>query len=518
MRLQNSSVLLVSENRDTLIALKELLAEVGPDAFDLELSDDYKNVFKILRQRRHDVYVIEHRVGVWSGIELMHKALPAERREPVIIFNGPNGHEAEFEAIKLGAAYYLSQGDFSVPLLEKAIRYAVDQKRARSALVDRELHYRRLIELSPDAIVVFRGDRILFANAAAENLLKTEDRRRLTNRPISKLIHFDDRERFEDKVRWLFKDEDQTIHLTLKLKCFNETSIDAKIDIAVVDYDGESAAHAILRNVTTEEHTANLEHAPASLKEVIHATDQAIGTLGHELRTPLASIRAMSEYLINKKLSLAEMDKCFLTAIHDEVIRMSEMVNNMLEAARLGSGAAQWNWGTVDLKEVCRKTLTVMQPLMDQTKVKLSCQVRPIDLKMKGDAEAIRRLILNLITNAKKHTQEGSIEVFIQERQIKDDSQIEIRVSDTGEGICPEVAEKLGVAFALNSGVIWTDHVKGAGLGLAICKGIAAAHGGVMSVDSKRQRGTTFTVCMKADLDKPIRNAQERALQYKVSA
>ena len=85
-----------------------------------------------------------------------------------------------------------------------------------------------------------------------------------------------------------------------------------------------------------------------------------------------------------------------------------------------------------------------------------------------------------------------------------------IQVSDTGDGIAPEIRDKLGEAFALNSGSVGSSYVRGAGLGLAICKGIAAAHGGSISVQSTPGEGSTFTVRLRSDLPEPC--AGEHAL------
>jgi signal transduction histidine kinase len=81
---------------------------------------------------------------------------------------------------------------------------------------------------------------------------------------------------------------------------------------------------------------------------------------------------------------------------------------------------------------------------------------------------------------------------------------VELSVSDTGDGIEPAVLDRLGQAFALNSGVVDDSHFEGGGLGLAICKGIAAAHGGLIRIDSEQGKGTVVTAWLRADLPGPI--------------
>ncbi len=129
---------------------------------------------------------------------------------------------------------------------------------------------------------------------------------------------------------------------------------------------------------------------------------------------------------------------------------------------------------------------------------------------MLGDAEAIRRLLLNLLSNARKHTKEGKIQVFARPFTTVDGNWVELCVQDSGVGIPPERLARLGEAFALNSGVVGDNHVSGTGLGLAICKGIAAAHAGELLIDSTLGQGTTVTARLRVDLDAAANGDCER--------
>jgi len=130
-------------------------------------------------------------------------------------------------------------------------------------------------------------------------------------------------------------------------------------------------------------------------------------------------------------------------------------------------------------------------------------------MMMRGDADAIRRLIVNLAVNARRHTTKGWIEIRVREVTGEAEPWIEVQVEDTGEGIPPEIAAKLGTAFALNSGIVGGHYIQGSGLGLAICKGVAAAHGGSISVRSTPGRGSTFTVRLRADLEAPVQQGSD---------
>lgn len=239
------------------------------------------------------------------------------------------------------------------------------------------------------------------------------------------------------------------------------------------------------------------------LEKALHAMQCVLGVIGHELRSPLAGLQVVSEHLLTDHPDKSVgSQRQFIQLIHDEVVRLSGMVNNMLEAARLNSGTAKWNWTEVDLSAVCDQATALVRPLVRDDRVRLVSNV-PRGLTMQGDGDALLRLLLNLLSNSQKHTSHGEIVLDATEAADHEERRIELQVRDTGDGIGSDIAGRLGVPFALNAGVIGAGGVKGAGLGLAICKGIAAAHGGTISLSSAKDMGTIVNVRLRADLPKP---------------
>ena len=261
---------------------------------------------------------------------------------------------------------------------------------------------------------------------------------------------------------------------------------------------------AIKRDVTARREYEALERERSSLKAAVAAMEQVLGIVGHELRSPLASIRALAEVLLIDQVT-ADEQTFFMKSIHDEVVRMSGTINDLLEAARINSGHARWNWSEVDVAQVCREAADGTAPLLDPGSVSLQVAVEPPEVSMRGDPDAVRRLVVNLLSNSVKHTASGSISVKACAAEQEGRSWVRIEVADTGSGISPELVRYLGEAFTLNAGVVGSKHVQGTGLGLSICRGIAAAHGGWMSVQSTPGAGTTMTAMLRADLDEPAR-------------
>jgi signal transduction histidine kinase len=119
---------------------------------------------------------------------------------------------------------------------------------------------------------------------------------------------------------------------------------------------------------------------------------------------------------------------------------------------------------------------------------------------MSGDPDAIHRLLLNLLSNARTHTVQGQIEVLA--RKYKDSSGVwvELAVRDSGCGIPADQVARIDEAFAVNSSMLCDDYATCTGLGLAICNGIVVAHGGELLIDSVPGKGTMVTARLRADL------------------
>jgi PAS domain S-box-containing protein len=272
--------------------------------------------------------------------------------------------------------------------------------------------------------------------------------------------------------------------------------------VRATPFEGDGAKRVVVshEDVTTRKTAERLAREQDGLRQAVAGMEHVLGVVGHELRTPLAALRAISEFLTSDGTTDTPEAKRFLHEISQEVDRMSDTVNNLLEAARLNSGRARWNWSRIDLAEVVDDAVSSVRTLIDTDRIGLRYDIDPADAAMLGDAEAIRRLLVNFLGNARKHTTAGEIRVAVKRHAESDGDWVRLTVSDTGSGIPPELVCRLGEAFALNSGVVGSNYVGGTGLGLAICKGIAAAHGGDIRIESTPGRGTTVVARIRADL------------------
>ncbi len=127
-------VLLVEDDEDDYLLTRDLLAEISGQAYHLEWVSNYDDALGVLAGDRHDVYLFDYRLGAHTGLELLSRAITAGCKGPVILLTGVRERAIDVEAMRSGAADYLVKEQFDAALLERAIRYAIEQKRARDAL------------------------------------------------------------------------------------------------------------------------------------------------------------------------------------------------------------------------------------------------------------------------------------------------------------------------------------------------------------------------------------------------
>src|SRR6476646_11339841 len=127
-------VLLVEDDEDDYILTRSLLLEIESGKFGLEWVKTYETALSVMGEHRHDIYLIDYRLGLHNGLELLQAAIAQGCRAPIILLTVQGDQEIDVAAMKAGAADYLVKGRIDAALLERAIRYAIERKRTLEAL------------------------------------------------------------------------------------------------------------------------------------------------------------------------------------------------------------------------------------------------------------------------------------------------------------------------------------------------------------------------------------------------
>jgi two-component system, OmpR family, phosphate regulon sensor histidine kinase PhoR len=212
-----------------------------------------------------------------------------------------------------------------------------------------------------------------------------------------------------------------------------------------------------------------------------------VGNISHELRTPIAGIKAMAETLLGGAIDDREAAREFLSRIESEADRLTQMVAELTQLSRIETGQADLKLETVDLNALIDEVTAGLSPLAEKQHVKLVRQPATGLPMVRADRDRIRQTIINLVHNAIKFNKPGGSVTL---STAFNDKSVMVAVADTGIGISrddlPRVFERFYKADKSRSG-------GGSGLGLAIAKHTIQAHGGEILAQSEEGKGSTFT-------------------------
>ena len=265
---------------------------------------------------------------------------------------------------------------------------------------------------------------------------------------------------------------------------------------------------AAYRQLNEQEHEnrrlfEEAERARGVAEEADAAKSAFLSTVSHELRTPLTSVLGFAK-IIKKRLEdrifplVPKDDKKVVQTIQQvednlkvvvsEGERLTKLIDDVLDLAKIEAGKLEWHMEPVALVEVIDRATAATASLLEQKGLRLVTDVAPGLPPVTGDSDRLIQVVINLISNAVKFTDAGSVTC----RAVRRGGEIVVSVIDTGMGIAPADQPKVFERFK-QVGDTLTDKPKGTGLGLPICREIVEHHGGRVWVESELGRGSTFS-------------------------
>jgi two-component system phosphate regulon sensor histidine kinase PhoR len=220
--------------------------------------------------------------------------------------------------------------------------------------------------------------------------------------------------------------------------------------------------------------------------------DQFVDTATHELRTPLANIKAYAETLALADVIDIEQQKQFLNTINSEATRLARFVDDLLSVSSMELGSLSLNKQVTDLRRMLNEVLAKVKPQVEEKQLTLEVALPEKMPEPELDKDKIAAVLVNLLGNAVKYTPPTGRVIF---RVNITDRQIEISVEDTGVGIAEDELPKVFDKF-FRSPDPRVQEQTGTGLGLALAQEVVRLHGGRIEVESQLNKGSTFTVLL----------------------
>ena len=223
------------------------------------------------------------------------------------------------------------------------------------------------------------------------------------------------------------------------------------------------------------------------IEEHDRTRNELVANASHELKTPLATMKLLSETILYQDDPDPALMKEFFGDINHEVDRLTCIVSELLKLVQEDSSAGGLNFETIRLDNLVRGVCGRLTALAENKNITLTTNLEPVE--MQGDGMRLEQIVVNLVENAIKYTDEGSVQV-----SVADEGEWAVfTVKDTGIGIPEESIEHLFERF-YRVDKARSRSTGGTGLGLSITEKLVSLHGGSIEVKSKPGEGSTFTV------------------------
>jgi PAS domain S-box-containing protein len=372
--------------------------------------------------------------------------------------------------------------------------------RARREQRESDERYRRLVELSPDTIVVHREGQLLFVNSAGARLLGAADPAELAGRSILDFVHPAERAAIEARLS-LAEAGQPTELVEQRLVRLDGRIVDVEVAAVPVSFLGQPAIQNIVRDVTERKRAAEeLRRAKEAAESADRAKSAFLANMSHELRTPLNAIIGYSEMLQEEAEDLGRGDfVADLEKVNGAGKHLLALINDVLDLSKIEAGRMELYLESFELARLVGDVVSIARPLVEKKANRLEIDCPPSAGGMRADLTKVRQALFNLISNASKFTERGVIGLRVAREESAGRAWVVFDVSDTGIGMTPEQMGKLFQPFS-QAEAATARRYGGTGLGLALTRRFCQMMGGDVSVVSEPGRGSTFTVRLPAEV------------------
>jgi PAS domain S-box-containing protein len=502
-------ILLIEDDEDDFIEFRDLLSEESSLKFHLEWVSSYEAAREQFTPPRHDVYILDYRLGHRDGLELLEELARIGSPVPVILLTGMEDYAVDTMAMKLGAMDYLVKGQITGSVIERSIRYAVERKRVEEALRKSEEKYRELVENANSIIMRLDTEgKITFFNEYAEAFFGYPQDQLMGRNVVGTIVP--DVDTLGHPMAPIFEDllRDPGHYANYETEALRHTGERAWIvwtNRAIFDQRGDLSGILSVGTDVTEKKAlerALLQH------EKLASLGLLVSSIAHEINNPNSfisfNIPILREYLraslpvldnharSNPGLRLFHMSyeefREDMLRILDNMEhgsnRITAIVTNLKSSVRKGERPELQR---TDIRKLIHQTVSLCQPAIGKKIKDLEIIVAEDLGEVTTDPGAIQHVVTNLLLNAADACDKEDSHVVVRVWNEAASDRLVIEVSDNGIGIDERTRCKIFDPFFTTK-----ERFKGTGLGLYLCHNLVEGLGGRMEVDTVPGRGSTF--------------------------
>lgn len=407
--------------------------------------------------------------------------LPAPARLPVAL-------DTLTLASHIGAACYAAMIVAAVQTMSRSAAERLEESRAE---------YRLIAESTSDLITRHdQAGRIVFASLAARSVLEAAPEV-LTSEGFAAALPPDAARRAEEAIRIAGRTGTRVIE---ELQRTGPDGSTRWLEIACEPLPGGRGVLAATRDITARKRNElATARARAVAEEASRAKSAFIATISHELRTPLNAIIGFSELLHRELIIKAREPKHadYCRIIHESGEHLLSLVRDLLDVSKIEAGKLSICAEPFVLADVIGSSVDTLRPAALARSQRLEIATSQATDELVADRRAVKQMLINLISNACKFSAEGGV---IRIETSVTGSKVRIAVRDSGIGIAPEHVVRLGQPF-YQVETSYARQQEGAGLGLAIVRGLAELHGGRLEIESVPGVGSCFSLVLPIDAE-----------------
>ncbi|MDB9340507.1 MULTISPECIES: hybrid sensor histidine kinase/response regulator [Cyanophyceae] len=483
-------VLLVDDDEDDYILTRDWFGEFQVAGCELSWIDNYEAAKDAIANHNHDIYLVDYRLGIHSGLELLREAVANGCSPPIILLTGQGDREIDLEAMKAGAADYLEKSQLTGPLLERSIRYAIERKQTEQKIRQQAA----LLDIATDAIFVHDiDDPVLFWNKAAENLYGWK-KAEVIGKKTHELWHENNQPLLQEAFGHLMQHGSWEGELHQRTKSGKEIIVESRWTL-VQNFANSPQSILVVNTDITEKKQLESQFLRAQRLESIGTLASGIA---HDLNNVLAPIMMTAQLLESQMHD--ERSRRLLPILISNAKRGASLVNQVLSFTRGLEGEhtlLQLKHLIIEIQQIIKETFP--------KSIEVTSQIPPNLWTVSGDATQLHQVLMNLCVNARDAMPNGGNLKIVAENLLVDEnyarmnidtqigSYVVITVMDTGMGISPEILDRIFEPFFTTK-----ETGKGTGLGLSTVMGIINSHGGFVKVQSQPGNGSQFQVYLPA--------------------
>jgi two-component system sensor histidine kinase/response regulator len=453
IRAEDHEILIVEDSPTQAERLRRLIQSIG---YRVRVASNGQRALNLIRERKPDLVVSDIIMPEMDGYALC-RALKADaglRAIPVILVTALNDTKDIIRGIECGADNFVRK-PYSEEYLLNRISQVLQNGRLRQGAGG---------DAGQDAghdagVAVYLGEQKHFINASRQQMLDL-----------------------------LISTYEQAVQVNGELQARERQ---------VLELNMKLSHHA----AELEAHNQEIARKNLELAEASRMKSAFIANMSHELRTPLNAIIGFTGTLLMKLPGplTADQDRQ-LNTIRGSARHLLSLINDMLDVARIEAGKLTLALAPVQCQLLLRETVESLRPLAAQKGLDLTIDVAddPTPITVVSDRRALTQILINLVNNAIKFTEQGSVRVALARHAGAEPGETvtEFSVTDSGAGIRPEDQPKLFQAFSQLDSTS-TRHAEGAGLGLYLCRNLANLLGGSLQFSSEFGAGSTFTLVLR---------------------